>query len=128
MTSKPPVQLGRGVVVLPGMDAPGGWESCPRIVIGDASLDDPGPVVEELHGYWFDRQPVLVELGADPALLRAPECSTRPVYEHRPDFEFTRERLQFLVSPAGDVVARFRPTVTPDAEELVGALEAVLPS
>jgi DNA helicase-2/ATP-dependent DNA helicase PcrA len=97
MTSKPPVQLGRGVVVLPGMDAPGGWESCPRIVIGDASLDDPGPVVEELHGYWFDRQPVLVELGADPALLRAPECSTRPVYEHRPDFEFTRERLQFLV-------------------------------
>ena len=35
---------------------------------------------------------------------------------------------KFLVSPAGDVVARFRPTVTPDAEELVGALEAVLPS
>jgi glutathione peroxidase len=35
---------------------------------------------------------------------------------------------KFLVSPAGDVVARFRPTVAPDAEELVGALEAVLPN
>jgi glutathione peroxidase len=35
---------------------------------------------------------------------------------------------KFLVSPAGEVVGRFRPTVTPDAPELVSALEAVLPS
>ena len=35
---------------------------------------------------------------------------------------------KFLLSPAGEVVGRFRPTVTPDAEELVSALEAVLPS
>jgi glutathione peroxidase len=35
---------------------------------------------------------------------------------------------KFLVSPAGEVVARFRPTVTPDSEELVGALESVLPN
>jgi glutathione peroxidase len=35
---------------------------------------------------------------------------------------------KFLVSPEGEVVGRFRPTVTPDAEELVSALEAVLPS
>jgi glutathione peroxidase len=35
---------------------------------------------------------------------------------------------KFLVSPEGEVVGRFRPTVAPDAEELVSALEALLPS
>ena len=35
---------------------------------------------------------------------------------------------KFLVSPAGEVVGRFRPTVAPDSEELVGAVESVLPS
>ena len=35
---------------------------------------------------------------------------------------------KFLISPTGDVVGRFRPTVAPDAAELVGALESVLPN
>jgi glutathione peroxidase len=35
---------------------------------------------------------------------------------------------KFLVAPTGDVVGRFRPTVAPDAEELVGAIESVLPN
>lgn len=34
---------------------------------------------------------------------------------------------KFLISPAGEVVGRFRPTVTPESEELVGAIESVLP-
>ncbi|HMC40113.1 MAG TPA: glutathione peroxidase [Acidimicrobiales bacterium] len=34
---------------------------------------------------------------------------------------------KFLVGPDGEVVARFRPLVTPDAPELVSAIEAVLP-
>jgi glutathione peroxidase len=34
---------------------------------------------------------------------------------------------KFLISPTGEVVGRFRPPVAPDAEELIGALEAVLP-
>ena len=34
---------------------------------------------------------------------------------------------KFLVAPDGRVVGRFRPTVTPDAPELVSAIEAVLP-
>ena len=33
-----------------------------------------------------------------------------------------------LISPTGDVVGRFRPTVAPDSEELVGAVESVLPN
>jgi len=35
---------------------------------------------------------------------------------------------KFLVDPSGTVVARFRPQVTPDAPELVSALEQILPS
>jgi glutathione peroxidase len=35
---------------------------------------------------------------------------------------------KFLISPAGEVVARFRPPVTPESEELVGAVESVLPN
>ena len=35
---------------------------------------------------------------------------------------------KFLVSPAGDVVARFRPQVTPEDPALVGAIESQLPS
>jgi glutathione peroxidase len=35
---------------------------------------------------------------------------------------------KFLVSPAGDVVGRFRPTVTPDSDVLITALESILPS
>lgn len=35
---------------------------------------------------------------------------------------------KFLVSPGGDVIRRFRPTVEPQAAELVAAIEDVLPS
>ncbi len=41
------------------------------------------------------------------------------------DVEWNFEK--FLVSPRGEVVARFRPTTQPDAEELVAAVEAALP-
>jgi DNA helicase II / ATP-dependent DNA helicase PcrA len=97
MTFEPPVELGRGVVVLPGVEPPESWALSPRVLIEDASLSDPESAVEELHGYWFNRQPVVIELGADPAALRAPERCHRAVYELRPDFEFSLERLQFLV-------------------------------
>lgn len=34
---------------------------------------------------------------------------------------------KFLVSPAGDIVARFRPSVEPDSPEIAAAIEGVLP-
>lgn len=34
---------------------------------------------------------------------------------------------KFLLAPGGAVVGRFRPTTVPDAPEVVGAIEAVLP-
>jgi glutathione peroxidase len=35
---------------------------------------------------------------------------------------------KFLVSPQGDVLGRFRPTVEPESEQLTSAIEAALPS
>jgi glutathione peroxidase len=34
---------------------------------------------------------------------------------------------KFLVAPSGEVIGRYRPTVDPEAPELVSAIEAVLP-
>ncbi len=92
-----PLELGRGVVVGPGAPVPSGWESCPRVLVDAAGVADPAPVVAELHRAWLLRRPVVVELAADPAELRSPEQYGGAVYDLRPEFEFTRERLQFLV-------------------------------
>jgi glutathione peroxidase len=34
---------------------------------------------------------------------------------------------KFLVSPSGEIVARFRPTVAPEDEQVISAIESVLP-
>jgi glutathione peroxidase len=34
---------------------------------------------------------------------------------------------KFLVAPGGEVLARFRPTVDPEADEIIAAIEAALP-
>ena len=92
-----PPELGRGVVVLPGMAPPEPWKDCPRLLIERKTLTDPVAALESLHRAWFERQPVVVELAVDPKVLRDPEVWHRPVYDLSPRFEFTRERLQFLV-------------------------------
>jgi glutathione peroxidase len=59
-----------------------------------------------------------------------------PLYEQLtavPDAEGEAGDIQwnfekFLVSPSGEVVARFRPLTVPDAPELIEALEAQLPA
>jgi glutathione peroxidase len=59
-----------------------------------------------------------------------------PVYRRltaAPDADGTAGDVQwnfekFLIDPAGEVVARFRPATQPDAPEVRAAIEAVLPS
>jgi glutathione peroxidase len=58
-----------------------------------------------------------------------------PLYEiltEKPDDSGTAGDVQwnfekFLVSPEGDVVGRFRTSITPEDPNLVGAIEAQLP-
>lgn len=92
-----PPELGRGVVVLPGMAPPEPWTESPRLVISHETLGDSDDALETLHRAWFERRPLVVELAIDPQALRDPELFHQPVYDLSPRFEFVRERLQFLV-------------------------------
>src|ERR1700722_17424870 len=92
-----PPELGRGVVVLPGEAPPDPWKAQPRIRIADETLADPVGALEILHQAWFGRQPVVVELAVDPRSLRQAQVCHQAVYDLSPRFEFSRERLLFLV-------------------------------
>ena len=72
------------------------------------------PMTEKLDVNGAGRHPLYAELTATP-------------YADGPagDIEWNFEK--FLVSPEGEVVARFHPPVPPDADEVVAALEAALP-
>ena len=97
MTAPGPPELGRSVVVLPGMGPPELWNGRPKISIDPQAIADPRAVIEGLQRAWFDRQPIVVELAVDSQVLLDREVCQRPVHDHSPDFEFTRERLHFLV-------------------------------
>jgi ATP-dependent DNA helicase UvrD/PcrA len=92
-----PPELGRGVVVLPGEAPPDPWKAQPRIRIADETLTDPVGALEILHQAWFGRQPVVVELAVDPRSLRQAQVCHQAVYDLSPRFEFSRERILFLV-------------------------------
>jgi glutathione peroxidase len=72
------------------------------------------PITEKVDVNGQRRHPLYDELTAKPDA--AGEAG---------DIQWNFEK--FLISPAGEIVGRFRPTVAPDSEELVGALESVLP-
>ena len=81
----------------PGGVVPEAWSSCPRLVVSHAEVDHPGEAVEILHGAWLSRKPVVIELAADPTALRAAQHFKGNVFELSPAFEFSLDRLQFLV-------------------------------
>lgn len=85
------------MVIDPGAAPPGAWAGADRVLVGPDQLADPAGTVGVLHTAWLARRPVVVELAADPELLRAGECHDGPVYAMDPGFTFWRERLQFLV-------------------------------
>jgi DNA helicase-2/ATP-dependent DNA helicase PcrA len=61
-------------------------------------VEGPAPeVLAVLHEHWLRRRPVVVELACGPAWLREPESDGREPWQVPVDFEFARERLQFLV-------------------------------
>jgi glutathione peroxidase len=63
--------------------------------------------------------------GAERHPLYAELTKTRDAGGEAGDVQWNFEK--FLVAPGGAVVNRFRPRTTPDAPEVVGAIEAVLP-
>lgn len=89
--------LGRGIVVGPGADAPSAYASAPRWVVDDDVLVTPAATVDALHRAWLARVPVVIELVASAADLRAAPRTIGEPWELGDGFEFTVERLQFLV-------------------------------
>ncbi|MGH7698668.1 MAG: UvrD-helicase domain-containing protein, partial [Candidatus Dormibacteria bacterium] len=97
MSTPGPPALGRGVVIGPGADPPAPWSGCPRYRVDEEVLAEPQALTEVLHDAWLGRRPVVVEMAADPAELRAPEALAVEPHECDPGMELARERLQFLV-------------------------------
>jgi glutathione peroxidase len=73
------------------------------------------PLTEKVDVNGEERHPLYTELTAKPD--REGEAG---------DIQWNFEK--FLVSPAGEIVERFRPRTEPESDEVVTAIEAVLPS
>jgi glutathione peroxidase len=73
------------------------------------------PMFEKIEVNGPNRHPIYTELTAKPDA--AGEAG---------DIQWNFEK--FLVSPSGEVLARFRPGTAPEAAELVAAVESSLPS
>jgi len=89
--------LGRGVVIRDGATPPEPWEQAPKVRIDSAVLDDPAHTVSTLHHHWLHREPVVIQLDVDPAVLKEPEWTDEAPHVVGPDHTFRREQLQFLV-------------------------------
>lgn len=72
------------------------------------------PLTEKVDVNGDDRHPLFADLTA-----------TADATGQAGDVTWNFEK--FLVAPGGEVVARFRPQVEPEADEVVAAIEAVLP-
>ena len=94
MNVSSPSELGRGIVVGPGQPTPDGW---PVVEIDAAVIGQPREAADELHQLWAAREPVAIILSGDADRLRASETSIAEPHALDPSFEFSRERLQYLV-------------------------------
>ena len=83
--------------MLPGMTPPEPWSGCPSVSVDAETVADPIAALEGLERAWFERRPIVVELAVDSQVLLDRETCERPVHDLSPDFDFTRERLHFLV-------------------------------
>jgi DNA helicase-2/ATP-dependent DNA helicase PcrA len=96
----PPTRLGRSIVVAPGVVPPAPWDRATRVAITPDLLGNAprlAEVVDRLHRAWVSREPLVIEMGIDPAVLREPELTTMDPWRLRRDFAFNRERLHHLV-------------------------------
>ena len=62
-----------------------------------AGAREPAAALATLQQSWSERQPLVVELAVDSKHLQERETCHLPVHDLSPRFEFTRERLHFLL-------------------------------
>jgi DNA helicase-2/ATP-dependent DNA helicase PcrA len=76
---------------------PAPWNGREEIVVDEAALERPAPVVASLHRAWAERVPTVIRLLVDPACFRAPQSWTVEPTALPAGFELWEERLHFLV-------------------------------
>lgn len=92
-----PEELGRGIVLAPGGEAPDIFREAPRYRIDERALTRPQNLLAALHGHWLERERVVIELAEEMKLrLKEPEALVIEPYDLDPRFEFSTERLKFL--------------------------------
>ena len=116
---------------------PAPWRDAPVVTIDDAVLADPAPTVAACTRRGPAREPVVIDLGVDPAAFREPPSIAVEPWRLAPAAEPWFDRLHFLVwantttpgpaSPSGGGASRrpastTAPTATPD-----GAADITLP-
>lgn len=92
-----PPELGRGIVVGFGQESPAEFSEAPRYEVSESTLAAPAATLEQLYLHWLRRERVVVELAVDKHQLKEPERWDGRPYELDPDFEFSLERLHFLL-------------------------------
>lgn len=92
-----PPALGRGLVLDPDDSPPEPAASWPQVVVDAQSLADPASLLDQLDRWWRERTPSVVVLAVPFADLKAPERVEIAPYRLDPSFQFTRERVHFLV-------------------------------
>jgi len=85
------------VVIGLSAPVPDPWQGASVVLIDEAVLAEPEATIDRLHRAWNSRESLIVELGVEPAALRAPEIEHRPPFEIGPTFTFPFERLHFLM-------------------------------
>ena len=121
-----PDQLGRGLLVVPGADVPEPWSAAERLVLDEATLDEPAPAIAQLQEWWRARRRFVVEVAIADARLAAlaDADERRPLHVLGPRFTLAGETLQHLVT-ANSVDARREPAVWPLLADAVAAGAAV---
>jgi len=85
------------MVLPPEADIPEPFRGLPMFLVEERTLLHPHDLVQRLHGHWLARQAVIIRLAVDKERLKTPEALKVEPHTLDPTFEFSQERLQFLV-------------------------------
>ena len=93
-----PDELGRGIVIpLDGQPPPDFPPAADTYQIDEPALVQPDRLLTNLHRHWLRRERVVIRLGVDKEHLKTAERLEIEPYQLDPRFEFSQERLRFLI-------------------------------
>jgi DNA helicase-2/ATP-dependent DNA helicase PcrA len=92
-----PDELGRGIVLPPHIEPPAVFREAPTYHLDQTSLTHPERLLTQLHHHWLRRERVVLHLAVDKDALKASERLDIEPHSLDPMFEFSQDRLHFLV-------------------------------